>query len=155
MTIPAASTDANPTLDYGATTATIVDTGHTVQLVSVPGNDIVLKGEKYSLIQAHYHVPSESTLGGKQFAAEFHFVHENASGKTVVLDLFVAPGAENPAWQPFIAAVGLCMEGLAWVVDPTPITMSEAQIEALRVVYDNNIRPVQPLNDRVITVDKP
>lgn len=41
-----------------------------------------------------------------------------------------------------------CSEGVSWNVFTTPITMSSAQIAAYTGLYDNNYRPVQPLNGR-------
>lgn len=44
-----------------------------------------------------------------------------------------------------------CTEGVRWIVMKQPITMSDAQIEALRkaIGFANN-RPVRPLNGRVV-----
>lgn len=47
-----------------------------------------------------------------------------------------------------------CTEGIAWAVAPNPITLSQAQIDALTSIYDHNARPVQPLNGRSITITK-
>jgi len=46
-----------------------------------------------------------------------------------------------------------CTEGLSWLVNPTPITMSQAQLDALTSIYNNNARPTQPLNGRTVTQD--
>lgn len=44
-----------------------------------------------------------------------------------------------------------CSEGVNWVVFKTPVTASKAQIAAMRaMIGQNNNRPVQPLNARVI-----
>lgn len=47
-----------------------------------------------------------------------------------------------------------CGEGVKWVVNPVPVTMSQAQIDALTSVYSGNARPIQPLNGREVTIDK-
>lgn len=45
-----------------------------------------------------------------------------------------------------------CTEGVEWVVLANTVSASPAQIQALRKAVDGvNARPVQPLNDRVIT----
>ncbi len=44
-----------------------------------------------------------------------------------------------------------CTEGVQWILLPTTVEMSQEQIEAFGDLYDNNARPVQPLNDRDIT----
>ncbi|MBK8807353.1 MAG: carbonic anhydrase family protein [Bacteroidales bacterium] len=44
-----------------------------------------------------------------------------------------------------------CTEGVKWFVLKTPIKASKAQIEALEAAMpDNNARPVQPVNDRMV-----
>jgi carbonic anhydrase len=41
-----------------------------------------------------------------------------------------------------------CTEGINWFVLTRPVQVSEAQIKAFEQIYDNNYRPVQPLNER-------
>ncbi|MEQ8435691.1 MAG: carbonic anhydrase family protein [Oceanicaulis sp.] len=41
-----------------------------------------------------------------------------------------------------------CSEGVAWTVFQTPLTASSEQLAAFTARYDNNFRPVQPLNAR-------
>ncbi|PQJ26957.1 hypothetical protein BSZ35_18730 [Salinibacter sp. 10B] len=41
-----------------------------------------------------------------------------------------------------------CSEGVRWHVMQQPLTLSAQQLEALTAIYDENNRPVQPLNDR-------
>jgi carbonic anhydrase len=43
-----------------------------------------------------------------------------------------------------------CSEIVRWHVMQEPLTMSAEQMEALTAIYDDNNRPVQPLNDREI-----
>ncbi len=44
-----------------------------------------------------------------------------------------------------------CSEGVAWNVLATPTTMSAEQLDAF--LYEDNARPTQPVNDRVVEVD--
>ena len=44
-----------------------------------------------------------------------------------------------------------CSEGVTWFVMKTPVEMSDAQIVKFAHIYKNNARPVQPLNNRVIS----
>ncbi|MCB0378053.1 MAG: carbonic anhydrase family protein [Bdellovibrionales bacterium] len=44
-----------------------------------------------------------------------------------------------------------CLEGVNWFVFNTPLQLSTAQIKTFRMTYNNNNRPVQPLNGRSIT----
>ena len=48
-----------------------------------------------------------------------------------------------------------CTEGLSWVVNPEPISMSEAQLAELRDAFDGNNRPLQELNGRKLTQNTP
>ncbi len=43
-----------------------------------------------------------------------------------------------------------CTAGVRWNVFLTPVTLSADQIAAYTAVYDNNSRPVQPLNGRTV-----
>lgn len=46
-----------------------------------------------------------------------------------------------------------CSEGIAWNVAVTPVQVSAEQIATFRSAYDDNARPVQPLNGREVTID--
>ena len=46
-----------------------------------------------------------------------------------------------------------CTGGLNWLVATTPVEVSAAQLQSFRDAYDGNARPVQPLNDREVTID--
>lgn len=46
-----------------------------------------------------------------------------------------------------------CTEGVSWIVMKQPVLLSAAQMAAFKGAYDNNARPVQPLNGRPITED--
>ena len=45
-----------------------------------------------------------------------------------------------------------CSEGVKWLVMSTPVELSEAQIAAFTTIFQNNERPVQPLNARTFLV---
>jgi carbonic anhydrase len=47
-----------------------------------------------------------------------------------------------------------CTEGVAWLVLKTPIEVSRSQIEAFAKLYPHDVRPVQPLNGRVVEVSQ-
>lgn len=47
-----------------------------------------------------------------------------------------------------------CTEGVKWYVLKTPVTISRAQIEAFAKLYLHDVRPVQPLNGRVVEESK-
>jgi carbonic anhydrase len=43
-----------------------------------------------------------------------------------------------------------CTEGVTWFVLKTPMQVSEEQIKAFAKLYPRDVRPVQPLNGRVV-----
>lgn len=46
-----------------------------------------------------------------------------------------------------------CTEGVKWFVLTTPIELSESQIDSFKAIFNNNSRPVQPLNNREVLKD--
>lgn len=46
-----------------------------------------------------------------------------------------------------------CSEEVEWIVLEQPIEMSEEQIDSFRQIFEDNHRPVQPLNDREVDID--
>jgi carbonic anhydrase len=68
------------------------------------------------------------------------------------------PGvAINPqACCPYYAYTGSltappCSEGVRWFVLKTPVDVSAEQINAFAKLYPHNVRPLQPLDGRVVT----
>jgi carbonic anhydrase len=43
-----------------------------------------------------------------------------------------------------------CTEGVTWYVLRTPVEVSSAQIDAFAKIYPHDVRPLQPLNGRVV-----
>ena len=43
-----------------------------------------------------------------------------------------------------------CAEGVTWFVLKTPVELSAAQIQAFAALYPHDVRPVQPLNSRIV-----
>jgi carbonic anhydrase len=43
-----------------------------------------------------------------------------------------------------------CTEGVLWMVLKQPATLSPEQLKLFGQIYPNNVRPVQPLNDRAV-----
>ena len=76
---------------------TIVNNGHTIQLDVVPGSTISIgnNNDTFTLVQFHFHHPSEHTFAGKGFAMEAHFVHQNDDGALAVLGGKIKPGSTN------------------------------------------------------------
>lgn len=81
----------------------VVDNGHTVQVNIAPGSSASIRGESYSLLQFHFHSPSENVVDGKPYPMEMHLVHEDGHGRLAVVGVFITEGAANDAigtaWQ--------------------------------------------------------
>jgi carbonic anhydrase len=81
--------------DYRAAKLDMVNNGHTIQVNHGQGSAITVDGEKYALLQFHFHTPSENTVGGKPYDMEMHLVHKNAQGQLAVVGVFLKAGAHN------------------------------------------------------------
>lgn len=95
----AKSGEVNPVeTHYGKlANSTIVDNGHTIQVTPTDSSAyMLLNGEKYTLLQFHFHHPSEHQIDGKNAEMELHFVHENAQGEKAVVGVLIQPGQVNP-----------------------------------------------------------
>ena len=67
--------------NYQATPLRIVNNGHTIQVNYETGSFITIGGERFDLLQFHFHSPSEHTVDGKHSAMELHLVHKSAAGQ--------------------------------------------------------------------------
>ena len=91
--------------DYGAHRASVVNTGHTIQVNVDPGSGITLDGTRYELLQFHFHHGSEHTVGGVQFSMELHLVHRSDRGALAVVGVLLGEGAANEALAPIWARI--------------------------------------------------
>lgn len=112
---------------YPAGAGTLIDTGRTLELKPA-GGALTIGDEALSLLQFHFHAPSEHTLAGQSFPAELHFVHRDAAGGLAVLGVFIEEGAENPALASLLANLpggeGEAA-GAAVTIDPAPLLPEE------------------------------
>lgn len=91
--------------DYKLSPLEIVHNGHTVQVTYAPGSGITVEGQRFELLQAHFHKPSEHSLGGRQSAMELHLVHKSAAGELAVIGVMMEVGEENLALSEFWGAM--------------------------------------------------
>jgi carbonic anhydrase len=84
---------------------TIVNNGHTVQVNVPDGSTLTVAGEKYTLLQFHFHRPSEHLIGGKNFPMEVHFVHRNAAGGLAVVGTMMTAGKANAEFKKVVATM--------------------------------------------------
>lgn len=53
--------------DYKPDNLETINNGHTIQVNHTAGSSITVDGEKYKLLQFHFHTPSENIVDGKAF----------------------------------------------------------------------------------------
>ena len=89
--------------DYQPGPLRIVDNGHSIQVDVAQGSTLSVGGARYSLVQFHFHAPSEETIDGRHHAMVVHLVHRGAEGNLVVVAVPLSAGAANPElrslWQ--------------------------------------------------------
>jgi len=74
----------------------LVNNGHSIEVQFPPHNTMTVGKQTFTLVQAHFHAPSENLLNGKSYPMEGHFVHKDDKGHLAVLAVFYEEGAENP-----------------------------------------------------------
>ncbi len=163
-----------------ATTAKVIDNGHSITVTPAKGGSITLNGEQFDLLQFHFHGHSENTVDGKQYDMVAHLVHQNPETKQLaVVAVFFEEGANSAMLDTILSGVGAadidlnpkdilpadtanyyhfsgslttppCSENVQWYVLKQPAQASKEQITAFRKFYVDNFRPVQSLNDRKV-----
>lgn len=91
------------TFNYQPGAEKVFNNGHTVEADYMPGSQLTLNGNSYTLRQFHFHSPSENTLNGQHFPMEAHLVHSDKDGNLAVVAVMFEVGATNPVlsqiWQ--------------------------------------------------------
>lgn len=176
--------NADIEFSYAPMSLTVLNNGHTIQVNAAQECFIEVEGERYNLLQFHFHALSEHTVAGEHADMEVHFVHQSAAGEYAVIGVLLNAGEHNTAFAPVfehipneggqrIYAKGIaintidlmptqrayyrydgsfttppCTEGVKWFVMEQPVELSASQVSAFTSLYDNNYRPVQPINER-------
>jgi len=102
-TLPALATSYQPAqlrIVHHEHQADVVNNGHTVQVNYPGGSTLSVDGQTFTLLQYHFHGPSEHTLDQKHFPMEMHLVHKSAAGELAVIGAFITEGAANAAFEP-------------------------------------------------------
>jgi carbonic anhydrase len=86
-------------LRYQSSELSIENTGHVVEVPIPAGvhDTLQVSGDRYELVQDHFHAPSEHAVDARLADVEAHFVHTNAQGATVVVGVFFRRGPESDA----------------------------------------------------------
>ncbi len=113
---PLALTDASPYetrlgFGYRPSTLKLIKLEDTLQGMDVNGR-LTVDGMEYTLLQFHFHTPSEHTFGGPELPMEAHLVHKNKWGQLAVVGVLFRAGDENDALKRIldIAPRSLCGE---------------------------------------------
>ncbi len=86
-------------IEWAPTDGEVIDNGHTIQVNMSAGSSITLEGRRFSLVQFHFHAPSEHTVESAAFPLEVHFVHQAEEGDLAVIGVFLDAGDAHPALQ--------------------------------------------------------
>lgn len=84
--------------DYRPTELHVVNNGHTIQVDYDEGSSIEVGGDRYGLVQFHFHAPSEHTVDGQRFAMEMHLVHRDDTGELAVVGVLIRGGDAHEAF---------------------------------------------------------
>jgi len=123
-------------------------------------------GKAYPMVIHLMHQSSDGKLAGVAVLLEAG--KPNAAVQRIRDHMPLAKGAEHdisgvtidpagllPADRSYYTYMGSvsappCTEGVTWFVLKTPVEVSPAQIRAFARVYPHDVRPLQPLNGRVV-----
>jgi carbonic anhydrase len=105
--------DATMQTAYRPSRAMIINNGHTIQINLPNAGYAEFNGEDYTLLQIHFHTPSEEKVDGKSYPLNAHLVHINPgdseydseAGKLAVIGVFFKEGKENAALKNIFAEV--------------------------------------------------
>jgi len=82
-------------LNYTTFGADVINTTHSIQVNYRPGSTLRADGRAFTLLQFHFHSPSEHHLDGHDTPLEAHLVHQDAQGNLAVVAVFFEEGAPN------------------------------------------------------------
>jgi carbonic anhydrase len=81
------------TFDYKPSPFKVQDNGHTIQVNLASGNSIEVMGQRFELVQFHFHRPSEESIDGRRFDMVAHFVHKSLEGRLAVVAVLIERGS--------------------------------------------------------------
>ncbi|MAM40134.1 MAG: twin-arginine translocation pathway signal protein [Erythrobacter sp.] len=165
---------------YEETTGELKTGPSKVQVDVAPGMGMISGQHLFSLVQFHFHTPSEHRLHGRRYPLTVHLVHGTATGDFAVLGVMFEEGDENPALAKILAGIDggsknvavdvrelvpenidvyrymgslttpPCTEGVNWHVADQVLEASPAQLAAFERILGQSARSMQPLNNRLV-----
>lgn len=178
-----ASDAAAPTLEYsgGANSVERIERPPGFVMIHFArGSELRLGGQRWRLLQLHWHTPAEHTIESEEFSAEVHFVHANEQNELLVVGVLYRLGAADDGLQQVIEAAAAdgvptlaasdhapqsdgfyhylgsltaapFSEPVQWYVARTIRTASQRQVEQLQSLTNGpNARALQDRNHRSI-----
>lgn len=79
-------------IDYEQSAEHLIHREHTIELAYDPGSAIEFDGRRYSLVQLHFHTPSEHLVAHQRFPVELHLVHHSADERILVVGVLFEVG---------------------------------------------------------------
>ena len=95
-------------LHYGEAKERTKNLGHTVQVsFAEQTNWVEVDGDKFELLQFHFHTPSEHLVDGVTYPMEMHLVHKKVGSENqyLVIGVLFKEGAPSPLLESFLADV--------------------------------------------------
>jgi len=90
-------------LNYHPFYVDLINNGHTLIEKIVEPRALVFDGVSYTLLQFHFHTPSEHHINQNEYPMEIHFVHINGAKEYAVLAIFFEEKEEkNPFLDHFM-----------------------------------------------------
>ena len=120
-----------PALTWPVSGGKVINNGHTIQVNLPKGGSLALDGRRFSLLQFHFHHPSEHLIDGRAYGMEVHFVHASESGDLAVVGAMIEPGTEHPALAAVWSAMPKTAGGeadLAREIDPVSFLPGDNRI---------------------------
>lgn len=90
-------------LHYSESDINLINNGHTIQENYDEGSYAEIDGEKFQLLQLHFHTPSEHTVNGKHYAMEMHLVHKDDKNNLAVIGVFFKIGKKNTELEKLVS----------------------------------------------------
>jgi len=83
-------------LRYETSELGVENTGHVVEVMIPAGvyDTLQINGDRFGLVQYHFHAPAEHAIDGQLADVEAHLVHMNAQGVTAVVGVLFRVGAQ-------------------------------------------------------------
>ncbi|XP_047966738.1 alpha carbonic anhydrase 7-like isoform X2 [Salvia hispanica] len=159
--------------NYRPALAVLRNRGHDIMVEwNRYAGSVHLTGNKYDLVQCHWHTPSEHTVGGRRYNMELHMVHRSSEGQFAVIAILYHLGRSDHFLNKVLESINNLTKGEEEIdlgdVDPWDIKFGSRKYYRymgsltsppctenvlwilLSKGFKDNARPLQPLNERMV-----